>query len=987
MSCGAIIPSYSITGDCSNTNSGGISINITGGTAPYTVFEISSSGLLPTSAATTFYEFSGLSGGSYVLQIQDSCSAITSYYVSFDISTGTTVDILSYTNTICGPGGGGSLQVELPVIYGGCSYYLYEVTSGFIASAYTASNTQTFTNLGVGNYYVIADNSGGCTGSSANVLIMSSTTMDYGLYIIDDASCIPLAGSGKVFVTGVTGTPPITYLWSNGQTGSTATGLTAGYYTVTVTDSYGCSLTSGFTINNIPPVGVTPITYVTGSTCFNSDGAVEVIVTGGTAPYFFSGSNGDTQITFSNSYIFQNLPAGVFNVLVTDSGLCTSFGSVSLLTPNGFSIASITSTNSTCNNNGTINIVVNTGNPGATFSYTLYDSSGNTVTTITTGTIVNFTNLPSDTYVYTINNSGCIFTGTTTINNTSLYSISASTTGTTCGLNNGKVVISASSGGTLPYTYQINGNPTQPSGVFNNLSSGIYTATVTDANGCTQTQNFLITPSSPLFFLTSTVPCVVGNDGEISTFITSGTPPFTYNWSANVGPQTGPVVTGLTVGTYLIEITDANGCVLKRTVTLGGTNLVSGYQIFTLSDSVFINSGISGKRGIPQMYYEGFSDLTYNDYGCVVNSADFILETIVNGVAKQTIFYTSTGIYDYPNDVQWSNAVTEQLLTYPDIGNVSIDLPKNKITISNFCDKIDKSCKQYDYNTLQDAKVIINLLIDYDISCIECNIPEPTQCCPQTYDLPLNKLSTIIDGVSMTAVTSGDVSKITPINDFLPACFSDEANTGDLVALGYNNGPYTYTLNFDTPINNLKLRLINYSSSVDILGNIIEQEILNFTTNSGTPSLTVCQGCCYTISGNQFKAFPTDSSCISQDGVHTEGSAIITIQSITNFTSITITGSSNTTSLDGTLIDLCSFDFEPTPTPTPTPVSGCTQYWVSNSSSDTNARLEFTPCCGETKTSPYMLLGGTGASICSSTPIVVTTGSASIVSSGSCPSC
>jgi hypothetical protein len=105
-------------------------------------------------------------------------------------------------------------------------------------------------------------------------------------------------------------------------------------------------------------------------------------------------------------------------VIVTDSGLCTSFGSVNLLTPNGFSIASITSTNSTCNNNGTINIVVNTGSPGATFLYTLYDSSGNTVTTVTTGTIVNFTNLPSDTYVYTIDNSGCLFTGTTTINNT-----------------------------------------------------------------------------------------------------------------------------------------------------------------------------------------------------------------------------------------------------------------------------------------------------------------------------------------------------------------------------------------------------------------------------------------------------------------------------------------------------------------------------------------------------------------------------------------
>jgi hypothetical protein len=60
------------------------------------------------------------------------------------------------------------------------------------------------------------------------------------------------SGSGKIFVTGQTGIGPYTYIWSNGQTGSTATGLTIGFYDVTVTDSTGCSATSGTSVHHLP---------------------------------------------------------------------------------------------------------------------------------------------------------------------------------------------------------------------------------------------------------------------------------------------------------------------------------------------------------------------------------------------------------------------------------------------------------------------------------------------------------------------------------------------------------------------------------------------------------------------------------------------------------------------------------------------------------------------------------------------------------------
>ena len=224
-----------------------------------------------------------------------------------------------------------------------------------LQSAITSTNTFTFPlSLSADTYYVIGDDGGGCTGRSESCIIYSSTPLNFGFYVIDNNSCNGVVNNGKIYITGITGTPPYTYLWSNGETTDFITGLTSNAYTVTVTDSNGCTTSLGTTINTIPGVTITS-TIPTQPTCFNNDGQVIVNVAGGTGPYFFSGSNGDTVITFTPSYTFTNLGHGSLTVFVQDAGLCSDITSVLLLNPNAFSIASITSTNSTCsNNNGTI---------------------------------------------------------------------------------------------------------------------------------------------------------------------------------------------------------------------------------------------------------------------------------------------------------------------------------------------------------------------------------------------------------------------------------------------------------------------------------------------------------------------------------------------------------------------------------------------------------------------------------------------------------
>ena len=727
MSCGLpFVYNYFVTGDCSSNGSGVVSFDITGSTAPpYSVMELTSSGLLPTSASTTSYYFSGLTGGSYSLEITDSCLSPgpTSTIINFNISTGSCLSISSQTNTTCGTNNG-SLTSTFSVNYGGGKVYLYELTNGYQLSGDTTLGSFTFAPLSGGTYYVIGDDGGGCTGKSESCIIKSSTTVDFGVYVIDDGSCVALDGSGKIFVTGQTGTPPYSYSWSsnaNGQTGSTVTGLTSGVYSVTMTDSLSCSKTlTNITVNQVLPVGIVNFTIVAPS-CFSNNGEVTAQLTGGTAPFYFSGSNGSVAVTFSNSYTFTGLSSGDFTVNVTDAGLCSASQTTTLLTPNGFSIINISTVNSNCNNNdGQIFIELNGGSNVGTYTYTIINSLGNTVTTSTDGNNYNSPPLSSDTYTITISNGVCTYTGTATVNNTNLYTITANTTGTTCGFNNGTIQILASSGGTLPYTYEITGFPAGPVTTFSNLSPGFYSVTVTDAGGCQQIETTYVTASSPVYFNFFPTQPISGNDGELDVMISSGEPPFTLNWSSNVNGQTGTTVTGLTAGTYSLEVIDDNGCSLTKTVSLFGTVLQSSYQTYSVCDSNFQNSGVLGRRGVQQMFNEGFFDLTSGDTNCILSSATFTIDVTVDGVNSQSLFYTSTGLDDYPTDDEWTDVIKNTLYGFSGISSVETNIEVNKVIIKSGCLTSGASCQPTVTTQLDDARVIINLLIDYDIYCVSC---------------------------------------------------------------------------------------------------------------------------------------------------------------------------------------------------------------------------------------------------------------------------
>lgn len=728
-----VLINYGVTGDCTNTISGAISFEISGTTPPYVVSCLNTSCVISPTIVTGppyTFQYVGLSADTYFLEIKDASNS--TFIQSVHISSGTTATIDS-ADTTCGFDNG-SVTGFTNGAYGLATFDLYDGDDNFITSASTPNDYYDFQSLSAGTYYIVANDGGGCTGITASVIINPSNPFTFGAYVVNDGSCIG-GPSGKIFLTGLTlpnSAYTINWLTNvNGQTGTTVTGLTAGSYNVEITNPDGCQTTESFTITGVGALTSAGFIVIQQPNCFASDGELEFIITGGTAPYYFSASTGDVQITFSQSAVFSNLSSGNYNFLCTDAGLCTIYDSFSVGTPNSFTTVQINTTPSFCSvNDGTIQVVVDSGvttNPNLTIS--ISGSSGTQQFGTVGQTSQTFVGLPNGTYLVTVQSVGCTYTALTTVNSVNLFNVTTAITGTTCGSNNGVLQVTVSTGGTQPYVYTLTGPSPNPVSVstlldtFTNLQGGNYTLTVQDSGNptCIQTFAIFIPTSSTVFFnLVDTQP-IIGNDGSITAYVTSGEPPFSYVWSGGTAAsQTGSTVTGLTAGTYSLTVVDSDGCSYTKYTTLTGTIRYGSYRYYTICDDQFQNSGVVTKRGIRSMYLEGFKDLTSGDTNCIINSADFSIYAQVGSQSAQTIFYTSSGSTDYPSDTLWAQTITDTLDSFVGISGTTVDITNNRISIQTSCEDIPKNCVVVPINPLQDNQVIVNLVIDYDISCVIC---------------------------------------------------------------------------------------------------------------------------------------------------------------------------------------------------------------------------------------------------------------------------
>jgi hypothetical protein len=702
-----------VTGDCQNNSSGVINLLVTDGTQPYTVEWISpvlTTDIQVTGAVTK----TGLESNTYAVKVTDSSLPTNVVeYINIPVSSGVCCSILGVQDTTCSQNNG-TVTGTSTTQYSSTNYYLYHGNDVFSQSATTNQGTVQFGSLTAGTYYMTVLDLGGCTGRSQNFIVEESVPLNYGLYMVPNSSCggTPM---GKLTITGLTGQAPFTYLWSNGATGTTATGLTSGNYFVNVTDGYGCELSQGETVVDVQPIGFGLFT-ATQPTCFSTNGVLTLTITGGTAPYYYSASTGQVEISYANTFTISGLSSGVYSFLVTDAGLCQLNAETSLVSPNGIAAVSVQVTNSTCSSiNGEISISVVGG--VTPYTYTLILPDGNTTNVSGNQTLQLFSNLSAGTYsVGVSDDSGCSYLDEVYVVTEDKYTISTSTTGTTCNQPNGLIGITVSTGATLPLNYSIdNGlydilNTNLTAVTFNNIVAGTHTVTVTDASGCVQSSNVLITGSEQLDYSLYSTSCGTGSSGKITAFINSGEPPFNFYWSDNVPNNPQEIqVSGLTGGTYSLTIVDDGGCSLVRSVSITCNSSLTSYQTYVMGAEVF-NIESPTKFGLLQMLNEGFYDLTLDNERCDLVNATFTAKVSVTPLDLTTseTFFTTTSLNIAPTDNEYYDTIRELLLSVPGVGNVIINALTNQITIETTRGN----------DTLNGQEIIVDLVIEYDIMCL-----------------------------------------------------------------------------------------------------------------------------------------------------------------------------------------------------------------------------------------------------------------------------
>lgn len=701
-----------VTGDCSNNNSGALNLFVSAGTPPYTVQFLNPSYASQT-ITTQPASLVGLASNVYQIRVNDSSLPTNNeFLVNIPISSGVCGSIVAVQNTTCGLNNG-SVTGSSSSLYSSTSFALYDINNNYLTSAITNTNEVVFGQLSAGTYYLGVTDLGGCTAFTQTFIVEESNPLDFGLYVVPNSSC-GVNPIGKIFVTGQTGQAPYSYLWSNGQTGSTITGLTTGVYSVAVTDAFGCTLSKSATITNVNPVGLGLFT-VTQPTCLQANGVINMTVTGGTEPFYYSASTGDVLVSYSRTFTLSNLTAGQYNFQVTDAALCQMFAGTTLETPGGLTSVSVQGQNSTCSSsNGSITINVVGGT--LPYTYTLIYPTGNQLNISNSQTTQIFNNLSGGTYTVGVSdNNGCSFLEEVTLVAQNKFTVSTQVVGTSCNQTNGSVTILTTTGATLPLDYSVDGiqnviDTNLTAVTFNNLSSGTHVVTVTDADGCVQTRNILVPSSQALNYTLYSTSCGSGSSGKITAFITSGEPPFTFNWSDNVPNEPQQIqVSGLTAGTYSLTVVDSNGCSLTRSATITCNTNSTSYQTYVMGAEVF-NIESPTKFGLLQMLNEGFFDLTSGNTSCDLVSASFTAKVSVNpsGILATQNFFTSTSLVQVPTDNQWYDTIRTLLLGIPGVGNVIIDQLNNQITIET----------SRNNTSLEGEEIVIDLVIDYNIICL-----------------------------------------------------------------------------------------------------------------------------------------------------------------------------------------------------------------------------------------------------------------------------
>lgn len=477
------------------------------------------------SGPTNGSSINATSAGTYTVSVTDAdgCSGSASYVVT--TSSGPNINYVVDPSS-CGLSNG---SIDL-TISGSPSPYTYDWS--------TNATTQDLINIPAGSYSVTVEDANGCTATATIVVTDENLPLNVSGVVINNTSCTQPNGSITVTVN-----PPGTYnyIWSNGASTSTISNLNPGTYSLTVTSSGSCTGTATFTVND---AAVDPVitSNVTPSVCELANGAINVSVSGGVAPYTYSWSGGETSEDLSN------IPPGSYSITVTGANGCTATTNITVTNNNpNITVTGVVTPNTSCNTpNGSITVTINPATSPSGQPYTFSWSNGQTVQ--------NLTNLSAGSYSIVVNAGGSCggSAAFTIVDQPDVPDINATITAEECGGSDGSIVLNIS-GGQSPFTY-IWSDGSTGSGI-NNLPAGNYSVTVTGSNGCTAEESFTVTNDQIIFTVTPTIQpntsCSIDHNGSISIIVN---PPGNYDYAWSNGENTQNIF-DLAPGNYTVTVT------------------------------------------------------------------------------------------------------------------------------------------------------------------------------------------------------------------------------------------------------------------------------------------------------------------------------------------------------------------------------------------------------------------------------------------------
>ncbi|RTE54650.1 T9SS C-terminal target domain-containing protein [Arenibacter aquaticus] len=566
---------------CYGGNDGIIRVNVIGGTGRLN-YQITGR------SQQTSPLFDNLFSGTYSLIVTDE-NGCTSVPIDVFVPESTAIQISENTIVPVSVSGGNNGAISISVL-GGTSPYTFEWSG---PNGYT-NTTQNISNLSTGSYTLIirsSGNQGGIDGCYATETFFVDEPGPLAISNITttDVNCKGESTAG--ITTTVTGQGNILYAWtmadgspivmSNGTDGPNISGIAAGSYILTATNSIATVSTNPIIIAEpLSPLAVTNI-YVTDASCSgSSDGSLQIEASGGTAPYTYSLNGTDYQ----SSNVFNNLLSGDYTIHIQDNKGCTlSSNTVALQQPQPlyFSIDEQHTISSPNASDGAIGITAWGGTGDLNYSWTGpngFTSMDEDIIDLAAGDYV--LTITDNNYVLN-NDHGCmLISDPITISEPRALIVDlVQTVMLECNGDDFGEITATVQGGVHPYTYEwfeathSNSILEENTEIIGNLSAGQYFVRVTDANAISVDATPINIEQPEILEIIAdeitNVLCDGSADGIITVSVSGGTGPYNYYWSNG---STDKNLSGLESGEYTVEVYDDNGCYTEATFTIQPTS-------------------------------------------------------------------------------------------------------------------------------------------------------------------------------------------------------------------------------------------------------------------------------------------------------------------------------------------------------------------------------------------------------------------------------